>query len=103
MDNNFSSVPNLRDHVAIITGASSGIGRAAALALASSGVSISLAARSKQNLEIVAHDLSSRGGQVLAIPTDVGHEAQVENLVTQTYAHFGRLDILITSAGGASF
>lgn len=103
MDNNPSSAPNLRNHVAIITGASSGIGRAAALALASSGASVSLAARSKQNLEIVAHDLTTRGGQVLTIPTDVGHEAQVENLVARTHAHFGRLDILITSAGGASF
>jgi len=103
MDNNPSSTSNLRNQVAIITGASSGIGRAVAFALAASGVSVSLAARSKQNLEIVAHDLTTRGGQALTIPTDVSNEAQVENLITQTYTQFGRLDILITSAGGASF
>ena len=103
MDNNPPSAPNLRNHVAIITGASSGIGRAVAFALASAGASLSLAARSKQNLEILAHDLTTRGGQVLTVPTDVGHETQVENLVARTHAQFGRLDILITSAGGASF
>jgi 3-oxoacyl-[acyl-carrier protein] reductase len=103
MDNNPSPVPHLHDYVAIITGASSGIGRALALALSKAGVHVSLAARSKQNLEIVAHDLTAGGGQVLTIPTDVGSEAQVETLVARTHAQFGRLDILITSAGGASF
>lgn len=103
MDNNPAPTPNFSNHVAIITGASSGIGRAVALSLASAGATVSLAARSKQNLDILAHDIASRGGRVLAFPTDVGNEAQIEHLVTRTHAECGRLDILVTSAGGATF
>lgn len=103
MDDNPSLALNLRNQAAIITGASSGIGRAVALALASAGATVSLAARSKQNLEILAHDISSRGGRALAFPTDVSSEAQIEHLVTRTHAECGRLDILVTSAGGATF
>jgi 3-oxoacyl-[acyl-carrier protein] reductase len=103
MDSNPPPTPNLSNHVAIITGASSGIGRAVALALASVGATVSLAARSKQNLETLAHEISSRGGRALAFPTDVSNEAQIEHLVTRTHAESGRLDILVTSAGGATF
>jgi len=97
-----SSQP-LHDQVAIVTGAGSGIGRATALALAQVGVKVALAARTQQNLEVVAHDISHNGGTALVIPTDVGEENQVEQLISHTHASFGRLDILITSAGGANF
>jgi len=94
---------NLHGQVAIVTGAGSGIGRATALALAQSGVRVVLAARTQQNLEVVAHDITTGGGTAVVVPTDVGEEAQVERLVARAQERFGRLDILVTSAGGASF
>ena len=103
MDNNPAPTPNFSNHVAVITGASSGIGRAVALALASAGATVSLAARSRQNLDTLAHDISSRGGRVFTFPTDVSNETQIEHLVTRTHAECDRLDILVTSAGGAMF
>jgi len=94
---------NLHGQVAIVTGAGSGIGRATALALAQSGIRVVLAARTQQNLEVVAHDITTGGGTAVVVPTDVGEEAQVERLVARAQERFGRLDILVTSAGGASF
>src|SRR5262245_4495143 len=95
--------PNLHGLVAIVTGAGSGIGRATALALAQAGVQVVLAARTHHNLEVVAHEIRATGGTALSIPTDVGDEAQIERLMASTTAQCGRLDILITSAGGALF
>ncbi len=97
------TTPNLHGQVAIVTGAGSGIGRATALALAQSGIRVVLAARTQQNLEVVAHDITTGGGTAVVVPTDVGEEAQVERLVARAQERFGRLDILVTSAGGASF
>jgi 3-oxoacyl-[acyl-carrier protein] reductase len=97
------SFPHLHDHVAVVTGAGSGIGRAIALSLAREGVHVVLAARTRQNLETLAHDITTNGGRALVVPTDVGDEAQVEHLIAQTQQHCDRLDILITSAGGATF
>jgi 3-oxoacyl-[acyl-carrier protein] reductase len=94
---------NLQGQVAIITGAGSGIGRATALALAQAGVQVALASRTRQSLDIVAHEITSTGGTAVAIPTDVASEPQIENLVAQTHERFGRIDILVTSAGGAVF
>jgi 3-oxoacyl-[acyl-carrier protein] reductase len=93
----------LHGQVAIVTGAGSGIGRAVALALAQAGASVALAARTKQNLDVVAHEITQGGGAVLVIPTDVGQESQIETLVTKTKSSFGHIDILVTSAGGAFF
>jgi 3-oxoacyl-[acyl-carrier protein] reductase len=94
---------NLHGQVALVTGAGSGIGRATALALAQAGVSVVLAARTQRNLEVVAHDIATTNGVALIVPTDVGQEFQVERLITRTQERFGRLDILVTSAGGATF
>src|SRR2546430_10585292 len=96
------TTPDLHGQVAIVTGAGSGIGRATALALAQSGVRVVLAARTQQNLEVVFHDITTNGGTALVVPTDVGEEREIARLVTRTQEQFGRLDILVTSAGGAS-
>ena len=94
---------SLQDQVAIITGAGSGIGRAVALSLARAGAKVVLAARTKQNLDAAANEITKNGGTALVIPTDVGNEQQVEALVAKTKTAFGHIDILVTSAGGAVF
>jgi 3-oxoacyl-[acyl-carrier protein] reductase len=97
------STQSLQGQAAIVTGAGSGIGRATALALAQAGVHLTLAARTRQNLDVVAHEIVANGGSAYVAPTDVGDESQVERLVARAQEHYGRLDILVTSAGGASF
>jgi len=89
----------LLDFVAIVTGASRGIGRATALALAQEGAHVALAARSASALEEVAEAIRSLGRDALCVPTDVRQQAQVEHLVSETLIRWGRVDILVTSAG----
>jgi 3-oxoacyl-[acyl-carrier protein] reductase len=93
----------LQDKVALITGAGSGIGRAVAIALAQAGAQVVLAARTSHTIDEVAQTIVASGGQARAIPTDVGDESQVERLMAQISSQSGRLDILVTSAGGAIF
>jgi uncharacterized protein len=85
--------------VVLVTGSSSGLGRALAEAFAHSGATIVLSARSADNLESVAADLRPYAGQVLAIPADVTQQDQVENLIEQTSKQFGRLDVLVNNVG----
>jgi len=94
---------HLSGQVAVITGANSGIGRATARALSQAGAHVVLAARTRTTLEAVAQECSHNGAQALAIPTDVCNEPDIEALMTRTAERFGRLDILVTSAGGATF
>jgi len=96
-------VQNVPGSVAIVTGAGSGIGRAIALTLAQAGLRVALAARTKQTLETVFHDITKEDGEAVVIPTDVSNETQVETLISRVKEKWGQLDILITSAGGASF
>jgi short-subunit dehydrogenase len=91
-----------RDQVAIITGASSGIGREMALLLAGQGANVVLAARRAERLELLAVECRGLGGDVLVVPTDVGDESQCKALVENTIAVFGRLDMLINNAGLAA-
>lgn len=85
--------------VAIVTGASSGIGRATALALAKQGASVALAARRGDALLELAEEIKSQGGQALVVRTDVTVKEQVEQMVRKVLDHWGRVDILISNAG----
>ena len=90
----------LTDQVAIVTGASSGIGAATARALARRGVHVVLAARRTDRLVRLAEELAQEHGvRTLAVPTDVSLAYQVDALVTRTIAEFGRIDILVNDAG----
>ena len=93
----------LDGQVAIVTGAGRGIGRAIAEALAREGAAVVLAARTRQQLAEVAAAIKSGGGRALAVPTDVTLDAAVDALVEQAVAEFGRVDLLVTAAGVASF
>jgi len=93
----------LLGQVAVVTGAGRGIGHATAMALAREGVTVVLAARTRQQLAATAAEIRETGGVALAIPTDVTQDAAVEAMVEQAIAELGRLDILVTAAGVASF
>ena len=89
----------LAGRVALVTGASSGIGEAAALALAGAGASVAVSARRAERLSELVKRIEAAGGQGLALPGDVVDEAVANAAVQKTIAHFGRLDILVNSAG----
>ena len=82
--------------VALVTGASSGIGHATAAALVEAGASVAVAARRRDRLEALAEQL---GGDVLVLETDVTDEGQARTMVERTVDHFGRLDTLVNNAG----
>jgi ribitol 2-dehydrogenase len=86
----------MKDKVAIITGASSGIGAATARALAEQGCRLTLAARSTDRLEALARSL---GPETLVVPTDVTCDADVKRMVERTLDRFGRVDVLFANAG----
>jgi len=89
----------LRGKVVLITGGSSGIGRATALRLAGHGARVALAARNQQALEEVSQAAAELGAEVLAVPTDVTEADQCRKAVDATVGRFGGLDVLICSAG----
>jgi NAD(P)-dependent dehydrogenase (short-subunit alcohol dehydrogenase family) len=88
-----------RDKVVLITGGSSGIGRAAALRFAGHGARVVLAARTESTLAAVADEVKSQGGQALAVTTDVTDSEQCRQAVESAVRCFGCLDILVCSAG----
>lgn len=90
---------NVRDKVVIVTGASEGIGLAAARLLAADGARLALAARSEENLRTLAAELERSGTDVAAFPTDLRREDQTRRMVEQAFARFGRIDVLINNAG----
>ena len=89
--------------VAIITGASSGIGEATARELAQAGVITVLAARRVERLERLEKEIREMGGRALAVPTDITKQEQITNLVQTTLTKFGRIDILANIAGWAVY
>ncbi|QSQ16979.1 SDR family oxidoreductase [Myxococcus landrumensis] len=90
---------NIQGKVVAITGASSGIGEAAARLLAQQGAKVVLGARRAERLEVLAQELKSRGGEARARAVDVTKREDVEGFVNFTLAEFGRLDVLINNAG----
>jgi NAD(P)-dependent dehydrogenase (short-subunit alcohol dehydrogenase family) len=87
----------------VVTGASRGIGRVAALALADQGVDVVVASRTESPLEETARLVREKGCRSLAVPTDVRVETDCEALIARTIEEFGRVDILVNNAGGAIF
>src|SRR5204863_5411609 len=91
--------PKLKAKVALVTGASSGIGAATALALAGEGARLAIAARRVERLNDLATRIRQSGGEALPIKADVTDEAQASAMVEETRQAFGRLDMLLAVAG----
>jgi NADP-dependent 3-hydroxy acid dehydrogenase YdfG len=89
----------LAGRVALVTGASSGIGAAGAIALATAGAAIAVSARRADRLAELVREIEAAGGQAFALPGDAADEAVATNAVEETVKRFGRLDILVNSAG----
>jgi citronellol/citronellal dehydrogenase len=98
--------PDLKGRVAVVTGASRGIGKALALRLAQQGAAVAVAAKSEQSTERLpgsihetADAIRSAGGLAVAVATDVRDEEAIRNLIERTIGEFGRIDILVNNAG----
>jgi 3-oxoacyl-[acyl-carrier protein] reductase len=89
---------SLKDRVAIITGASQGIGRATAVALAASGAKVAVAARNTEKLATLVAEIEAAGGAALAVSMDVADAAQIKTGFQQVLTKFGKLDILVNNA-----
>ncbi|GAA3335239.1 SDR family oxidoreductase [Curtobacterium citreum] len=87
-----------RGKIVVVTGASSGIGRAAAHEFARQGATLVLAARGRQSLEDAAQECRDLGAEAVAVPTDVAEEHQVADLVATTTARYGRIDVFVGNA-----
>lgn len=94
---------DLTGKVAFVTGASSGIGRACAIALAKQGAKVAVAARRIEKLEILEKEIMESGGEALPIQMDVTKKDQIASAVTQAAQKFGKIDILVNNAGVAEF
>ena len=93
---------SMRDRVAIVTGASSGIGRGIAETFAAAGAKTVLVARRKDELDAWAAAIKAGGGEAVAMPCDITRESDVEALFAQTQKTFGRVDVVVNNAGVAS-
>ncbi len=94
------NLQQLREQVAIVTGASRGIGRAVAIALATEGAKVTVNyARSSEAAQQVVKEITEAGGEAIAIGADVSKAEEVDSLVKQTLEKFGRVDLLVNNAG----
>ena len=89
----------LSDRVALVTGASQGIGRACALKLAQSGAAMALAARGQEKLQTLADEVAAAGGKAVVFPLDVGDEEQIKSTFKAVITQLGKIDILVNNAG----
>ncbi len=94
---------SLQNNVAIVTGASKGIGKAIALSFAKEKMNVVLVARTEFALEKTAGEVEELGGNALVVPVDVSQEGEVEQVVAKTIETFGKIDVLINNAGMGSF
>src|SRR6187402_1957498 len=85
--------------VAVITGASSGIGKACAQVFAANGFTVVISARNKEKLDLVAKEIRDNGQDVLEVLADVSREEDCRNLIEETTRHYQRIDVLINNAG----
>jgi len=92
---------NLKNKVAIITGASRGIGKATALGFAKEGAKLSICGRTLETLESAAKEIKATGAEVFAKQTDVTNGEQAKAFVTATLDKYGRIDVLVNNVGGS--
>ena len=90
---------SLQGKIALVTGASQGIGRACALALAKAGARVGLAARNEAKLNEVAAEIATAGGAAAVFALDMASEESIKNCAKAAVAHFGSVDILVNNAG----
>ena len=90
----------LKDKIALVTGASSGIGRATALKFAAAGARIALVGRDVEALEAVAGEIGKQGSEAFAVAADVTNESDAERAVAASVERFGAVDVLVNAAGG---
>src|SRR5580693_302669 len=90
---------SLAGRVALVTGASQGIGKSCAVKLAASGATVALAARNQEKLNELANEITATGGKAAAFALDVADEEQVKANVKAIIAQFGKIDILVNNAG----
>ncbi len=88
-----------QQRVALVTGASSGIGAATARALAAAGMAVAIAARRKDRLDEIAAEIAKAGGTALVLTADLTQESEAQRIVKETAARFGHLDVLVNNAG----
>ena len=90
---------NIQGKVIVITGASSGLGEAAARLLAAQGAPVVLGARRQDRIQALARELTAGGGKAIAVTTDVTDRTQAQRLVDAAVEAFGRIDVIINNAG----
>src|SRR5207344_541843 len=89
---------SLKDKVALVTGASQGIGRDTALALSEAGAKVAVAARNEEKLAVLVSEITATGGEAFAVKMDVADAEQIKSGFKQVLEKFGKLDILVNNA-----